>query len=55
MLRSGRVHHAMRFEGPHGIGKEMAAMAFAQALVCTEGGTSGSTSGSTSGNALGCG
>lgn len=37
MLRSGRVHHAMRFEGPHGIGKEMVAMAFAQALVCTGG------------------
>ena len=35
MLRSGRIHHAMRFEGPKGVGKEMAAMAFAQALVCT--------------------
>ncbi|MCL2824921.1 MAG: DNA polymerase III subunit delta', partial [Polyangiaceae bacterium] len=35
--------------------KEMAAMAFAQALVCTEGGTSGGISGGTSGNALGCG
>ncbi len=34
-LRSGRVHHALRFEGPDGVGKEMAAMAFAQALVCT--------------------
>lgn len=43
MLRSGRVHHAMRFEGPQGVGKEMAAMAFAQALVCT------------SGDPLGCG
>lgn len=27
----------MRFEGPDGVGKEMAAMAFAQALVCTSG------------------
>jgi DNA polymerase-3 subunit delta' len=43
MLQSGRVHHAMRFEGPQGVGKEMAAMAFAQALVCT------------SGDPLGCG
>ena len=37
MLRSGRVHHAMRFEGPRGVGKELTAMAFAQALVCTSG------------------
>lgn len=37
MLQSGRVHHALRFEGPDGVGKEMAAMAFAQALVCTAG------------------
>ena len=35
-LASGRVHHAYRFEGPAGIGKEMAAFALAQALVCTE-------------------
>lgn len=33
-LRSGRVHHAYRFEGPDGVGKEMAAFALAQALVC---------------------
>jgi DNA polymerase III subunit delta' len=33
-LRSGKVHHAYRFEGPNGVGKEMAAFAFAQALVC---------------------
>jgi DNA polymerase III subunit delta' len=31
-----RVHHAYRFEGPEGVGKEMAAFALAQALVCTE-------------------
>ena len=43
MLRSERVHHAMRFEGPDGVGKELTAMAFAQALVCT------------SGDPLGCG
>jgi DNA polymerase-3 subunit delta' len=33
-LRSGRLHHAYRFEGPEGVGKEMAAMALAQSLVC---------------------
>jgi len=33
-LASGRVHHAYRFEGPDGVGKEMAAFALAQSLVC---------------------
>jgi DNA polymerase-3 subunit delta' len=33
-LRSGRVHHAYRFEGPDGVGKELAAFALAQALLC---------------------
>ena len=33
-LESGRVHHAYRFEGPEGVGKELAAFALAQALVC---------------------
>jgi DNA polymerase-3 subunit delta' len=33
-LRSGRVHHAYRFEGPEGVGKELAAFALARALVC---------------------
>lgn len=33
-LRSGRRHHAYRFEGPAGVGKELAAFRFAQALVC---------------------
>ena len=33
-LRTGKVHHAYRFEGPNGVGKEMAAFAFAQALLC---------------------
>jgi DNA polymerase-3 subunit delta' len=33
-LQSGRVHHAYRFEGPDGVGKELAAFALAQALVC---------------------
>lgn len=36
-LRRGRVHHAYRFEGPDGVGKERAAFALAQALVCTAG------------------
>ncbi len=35
-LGSGRVHHAYRFEGPDGVGKERAAFALAQALVCAE-------------------
>ncbi len=36
-LERGKVHHAYRFEGPEGVGKERAALAFAQALVCTAG------------------
>ncbi len=36
-LRGGRVHHAYRFEGPDGTGKELAAFALAQALVCNAG------------------
>jgi DNA polymerase-3 subunit delta' len=35
-IASGRVHHAYRFEGPDGVGKERAAFALAQALVCAE-------------------
>lgn len=37
-LETGHVHHAYRFEGPAGVGKELAAMALAQALVCEVGG-----------------
>jgi DNA polymerase-3 subunit delta' len=33
-LSSGRLHHAYRFEGPDGVGKERAAFALAQALLC---------------------
>jgi DNA polymerase-3 subunit delta' len=33
-LRSGRVHHAYLFDGPAGVGKELAAFGLAQALVC---------------------
>ncbi|MCC6524608.1 MAG: DNA polymerase III subunit delta' [Polyangiaceae bacterium] len=36
-LESGRLHHAYRFEGPEGVGRELAAVAFAQALLCTAG------------------
>jgi DNA polymerase III subunit delta' len=36
-LRRGRVHHAYRFEGPDGTGKELCAFALAQALVCVGG------------------
>jgi DNA polymerase III subunit delta' len=42
-LRSGHLHHALRFEGPAGVGKRLTAMALAQALVCS------------GGDALGCG
>ncbi|WP_373047980.1 DNA polymerase III subunit delta' [Vulgatibacter sp.] len=37
-LRNRRVHHAWLFAGPPGVGKEMAARAFAAALLCAEGG-----------------
>ena len=33
-LETGHVHHAYRFEGPAGVGKELSAFALAQALVC---------------------
>ncbi|HKO52640.1 MAG TPA: DNA polymerase III subunit [Polyangiaceae bacterium] len=40
-LDSGHVHHAYRFEGPAGVGKELAAFALAQALVCEGAGPRG--------------
>ncbi len=33
-LAAGRVHHALLFDGPAGVGKELAAFGLAQALVC---------------------
>jgi len=33
-LSSDRVHHAYLFDGPAGVGKELAALGLAQALVC---------------------
>ncbi len=36
-LNSNLVHHAYRFEGAAGVGKELAAVALAQALLCTDG------------------
>lgn len=33
-LSSGRVHHALIFDGPDGVGKGLAAFGLAQALVC---------------------
>ncbi|MFZ5470531.1 MAG: DNA polymerase III subunit delta' [Myxococcota bacterium] len=33
-LRGGSVHHAYLFGGPDGVGKELAAVGFAQALLC---------------------
>ncbi len=35
-LSSGRLHHALLFFGPDGVGKELAAFGLACALVCTE-------------------
>ncbi len=35
ILDSGRLAHAYLFWGPDGVGKTMAAMAFAQAILCT--------------------
>src|SRR5262249_5508659 len=35
-LQSGEIHHAYLFSGPTGVGKELAAVAFAQALICQE-------------------
>jgi DNA polymerase-3 subunit delta' len=37
-LERGRVHHAYRFEGPAGVGKELTAFRLAAALVCEKGG-----------------
>ena len=33
-LASGRLHHALLFDGPSGVGKTLTAFGFAQALVC---------------------
>ncbi len=35
-LRSKSLHHAYVFAGPEGVGKELTAIAFAQALLCRE-------------------
>jgi DNA polymerase-3 subunit delta' len=35
-LRSGGVHHAWLFAGPEGVGKELAGIAFAEALICPQ-------------------
>ncbi len=37
-LAGNRVHHAYRFEGPEGVGKETAAFLLAQALLCESSG-----------------
>lgn len=33
-LEAGKVHHAYRFEGPAGVGKNLAALALGRALLC---------------------
>lgn len=53
-LASGRIHHAYRFEGPAGVGKEMTAFALAQALVCTEEPTPGHAFGTGCGTCHAC-
>ena len=35
-LRSGKVHHAYRFEGPPGVGKGLLALALGRALLCEQ-------------------
>src|SRR5687768_3627566 len=35
-LRQGSVHHAYLFGGPEGVGKELTAVGFVQALFCPE-------------------
>src|SRR5215472_1517024 len=35
-IRLGSIHHAYLFAGPEGVGKELTAIAFAQALLCGE-------------------
>lgn len=40
-LASGHAHHAYRFEGPEGVGKERTAFAFAQSLLCEQPGSLG--------------
>ena len=35
-LARKQLHHAWLFQGPEGVGKELAAVGVAQALVCTE-------------------
>jgi DNA polymerase-3 subunit delta' len=34
-LEKGELHHALRFEGPPGVGKELAAFGVAMASACT--------------------
>src|SRR5579884_189809 len=34
-LKGEAVHHAYLFDGPEGVGKELAAVGFVQALLCT--------------------
>ncbi|MCL4216197.1 MAG: DNA polymerase III subunit delta', partial [Candidatus Hydrogenedentes bacterium] len=38
LLERNRVPHGMLFWGPSGVGKRMAAMEFAKALLCKQGG-----------------
>src|SRR5687767_7044642 len=54
-LESGRVHHAYLFVGSDGVGKELAAFGFAQALVCEERAAEGGLFGASTPRIRACG
>jgi len=53
-LSIGRVHHAYLFDGPDGVGKELAAFGLAQALVCEQRGEQATSNASACGECSAC-
>jgi DNA polymerase-3 subunit delta' len=53
-LSNDRVHHAYLFDGPDGVGKELAAFGIAQALVCERRGEAGSANDEACGECSAC-